>query len=444
MKKILLPKYIYFEDQFVLNYGIAIDDNKIIKIAPAEVIKELYPEFAQKEYSDTVFVPGTVNTHNHSFQSLLRGIAIDQPFLTWRDNSLYKYSPQMRLEDIYNGALFAYAEMMKCGVTSVCDFFYLHNYGTESDEAVIQAAKDIGIRLVLARTMYDWDGAPNGYLETVDQAVKNTRDLAKKYQNDSMITIIPAPHSLHGASPEMIQAGHNLANELGTKFHMHVAEETFEVDATIKDHGKRTVEYLDELGVVDSNLVITHGVWLEDNEVKLLGENHASLNYCPSSNMFLADGITNIPRMVNNKINISLGSDGACGNNRISVFEEMRMTALLQKAATRDALCVKCKQVFDMGTKNGGKQLDLDVGEIKVGQLADFVGIDLNNFSMNPLSDDLEQMLPNIVYSLQPDAIKTVIVNGKETVSDGELVNITENKVLRKVNETMKYFETIR
>lgn len=179
MKKILLPKYIYFEDQFVLNYGIAIDDNKIIKIAPAEVIKELYPEFAQKEYSDTVFVPGTVNTHNHSFQSLLRGIAIDQPFLTWRDNSLYKYSPQMRLEDIYNGALFAYAEMMKCGVTSVCDFFYLHNYGTESDEAVIQAAKDIGIRLVLARTMYDWDGAPNGYLETVDQAVKSTRDLAK-------------------------------------------------------------------------------------------------------------------------------------------------------------------------------------------------------------------------------------------------------------------------
>lgn len=200
MKKILLPKYIYFEDQFVLNYGIAIDDNKIIKIAPAEVIKELYPEFAQKEYSDTVFVPGTVNTHNHSFQSLLRGIAIDQPFLTWRDNSLYKYSPQMRLEDIYNGALFAYAEMMKCGVTSVCDFFYLHNYGTESDEAVIQAAKDIGIRLVLARTMYDWDGAPNGYLETVDQAVKNTRDLAKKYQNDSMITIIPAPHSLWGQS----------------------------------------------------------------------------------------------------------------------------------------------------------------------------------------------------------------------------------------------------
>ncbi|WP_311406804.1 amidohydrolase family protein [Liquorilactobacillus uvarum] len=443
MNKILLPKYVYFNSKFEASFGIALKDNKIIEVAPAKVLLEKYPSFSQQKYPDNVFVPGTVNTHNHSFQSLLRGIAIDQPFLKWRDNSLYKYSPNMRLDDIYNGALFAYAEMMKCGVTSVCDFFYLHNYGTESDEAVIQAAKDVGIRLVLARTMYDWEGAPSGYLESVDEAVANTRQLALKYQNDSMVTVIPAPHSLHGASPKMIQAGHKLANELGTKFHMHVAEETFEVDATIQKHDKRTVEFLNELGVVDQSLVIVHGVWLEENEVKLLGNRHASLNYCPSSNMFLADGVTNIPRMVNNNINISLGSDGACGNNRISVFEEMRMTALLQKAVTRDALCVKCKQAFDMGTKNGGQQLDLDVGEIKEGQLADFVGIDLNNFSMNPLSDDLEQMLPNIVYSLQPDAISTVIVNGEETVKNGNLVKVSEKAVLRKVNDTMKYFATL-
>ncbi|KRN29080.1 amidohydrolase family protein [Liquorilactobacillus mali] len=443
MNKILLPKYIYFNEKFEQDYGIAVKENQIVAVAPANEVVSKFPDFIQKEYHDTVFVPGTVNTHNHSFQSLLRGIAIDQPFLKWRDNSLYKYSPKMRLEDIYNGALFAYAEMMKCGVTSVCDFFYLHNYGTESDEAVIQAAKDVGIRLVLARTMYDWDGAPTGYLETIDEAVNNTRQLALKYENNSMVTVIPAPHSLHGASPKMIQAGHKLALEMGTKFHMHVAEETFEVDATLEKHDKRTVEFLDELGVVDSSLVITHGVWLEDNEVKLLGDNHASLNYCPSSNMFLADGITNISRMVNNDINISLGSDGACGNNRISVFEEMRMTALLQKAITRDALCVKCKQAFDMGTKNGGKQLDLNVGEIKEGQLADFVGIDLNNFSMNPLSDNLEQMLPNIVYSLQPDAISTVIIDGETTVEDGELVKVSEAAVLSKVKDTMKYFETI-
>lgn len=443
MEKILLPKYLYVNNKFETDWGILIFDNLIKEIAPQDELIKKYSNVLPFKYEDMVFVPGTINTHNHSFQSLLRGIAIDQPFLKWRDNSLYKYSPKMRLEDIYNGALFAYAEMMKCGVTTDCDFFYLHNYGNESDEAIIQAAKDVGIRLVLARTMYDWDGAPDGYLETVGEAVNNTRKLAVKYQDDPMVTVLPAPHSLHGASPAMIQAGHKLAKEMGTKFHIHVAEEPFEVNNTLEKHGKRTVEYLNELGVVDSSLVLVHGVWLSDKEIELLGKKHAALNYCPSSNMFLADGVTNIPAMEKNKINIALGSDGACGNNRISVFEEMRMTALLQKATTKDALCVKCQQAFDMGTKNGAVQLDLNAGEIKEGSLADFVGIALNDFSMKPLSENLEQMLPNIVYSLQPNAIKTVIVNGVDTVKNGKLCKISEKNIMEKVDQTMSYFSSL-
>lgn len=128
-------------------------------------------------------------------------------------------------------------------------FFYVHNNGTKTDEAVIQAANDLGIRLVLARTMYDWDGAPISYRESVDEATKRTRDLAIKYQGNPMVDIHPAPHSPHAASPEMIQAGHRLAKELGTPFHIHVSEEMFEVDETLAKYGKRPVHYLDSLGV---------------------------------------------------------------------------------------------------------------------------------------------------------------------------------------------------
>lgn len=434
----------YEENKFKLNRSLLINHGQIIEIGDREVILKKHPDVHEATYPHQVFVPGTVNAHNHSFQSLLRGIAIDQPFLKWRANSLYKYSPLMRLEDIYTGALFAFSEMMKCGVTTVCDYFYLHNYGLKSDEMVIKAAKDIGIRLVLARTMYDWNGAPSGYLESVNEAVDRTTTLAKKYQSDSMVSILPAPHSLHGASPEMIVAGHELAKKLGTKFHMHVAEERFEVEDTMnKHHGLRTVEYLDELGVVDEHLAIVHGVWLKKNEIQILADKGASLNYCPSSNMFLADGVTDIPAMADHNINIALGSDGACGNNRISVFEEMRMTALLQKATTQDALCIKCQQAFDMGTKNGGKQLDLPIGTIKEGQFADFVGINLGDFSMQPLSTNLEQLLPNIVYSLQPSAIETVIVNGIETVKKGQLTLSTESDIVEHVRKTMKYLQEV-
>lgn len=443
MTTIYKAKYTYSNKKFYENYGVAVSEGKIIKVASLEELIETYTEHSIEEWSNLALIPGTVNIHNHCFQSLLRGLACDRPFLEWRDNALYKYSNLFSKEDIYGGAVFAFSEMMKYGVTTVCDFFYLHNFGIESDDMIVKAAKDVGIRLVLARTMYDWDGAPKGYQETVDEAVENTRFLAEKYNNkDQMVNIIPAPHSMHGASPEMIKAGHKLAKELGTGFHIHIAEEEYQIEQVKKDNnGKNSIEVLDDLGVVDDSLTLVHGVWLEQSEIELLGERGASLAYCPSSNMFLADGITDIPAMMKNNISIGLGSDGACSNNRISVFEEMRMVALLQKANTCDAMSVNYMDAFKMGTENGGKILNLPIGKIEEGYKADFVGININDISMQPISKSLEQLLPNIVYSMQPNAIEKVVVDGKLTVSDGKNITISEEDVVRKVREIMNSLE---
>lgn len=440
MITIFKPDYVYTEDKFEKGYGVAVLNGSIMEAASYDILTEKYPEAVRDDWSGLVMIPGTVNVHNHCFQSLLRGLSCDRPFLEWRDNALYKYSGRLKKEHIYGGAVFAFGEMMKYGVTTVSDFFYLHNFGTESDEMIIQAAKDVGIRLVLARTMYDWQGAPKGYVETIAQAVEHTEYLAGKYNaNNDMVKIIPAPHSLHAATPEMIQAGHDLARKLGTGFHIHVAEEPFEVKQVMEEQGGlRTVEFLDRLGVVDETMTIIHGVWLEPHEIELLGARGSSLAYCPSSNMFLADGITDIPKMMASKVLIGLGSDGACSNNRISVFEEMRMVSLLQKAKTCDAMCLNYKDAFDMGTKNGGKLLGLPVGEIKAGLQADFVGIKLNDLSMQPLSESCEQLLPNIVYSMQPSAIDRVVVNGKTTVDGGMVKTIPEGEIIAKVRDIMK------
>lgn len=440
MMKLYNPKYLYQEGEFYPEMGLLTNEGIIQEIGKFSALKESYPQAELVDMQGEVLVPGTVNVHNHSFQSLLRGIAADRPFLEWRDESLYKYSPVFTEEDIYNGAVFAFGEMMKRGVTCVSDFFYLHNFGIKSDEAVIRAAQDVGIRLVLARTMYDWEGAPAGYVETIDEAVEYTRILAKKYngKDNQMVTVLPAPHSLHAASPEMIQAGYALAKELKMCFHMHVAEEPFEVEQVKKEHhGLTTIEYLDTLGVVDENMVIIHGVWLKSKEIELLGKRGGKLAYCPSSNMFLADGITDIPKFIESDVLIGLGSDGACSNNRISVFEEMRMVSILQKARTCDAMCMNYQQAFDMGTKNGGLLLGLPVGQITSGLMADFVGVDLGDLSMMPLGENLEQMLPNLVYSMEPTAIKTVVVNGKQTIKDRKLLTISEQEIGKKIRDTL-------
>ena len=444
MEVLYKPEYVYVNEEFLKNKGVLVEDGRIVEIDDYKVLKEKYINAKKEYWDDLIMVPGCVNVHNHCFQSLLRGLSCDKPFLEWRDEALYKYSPRMMKEHIYNGALFAFGEMMKCGVTTVSDFFYLHNFGLDSDEMIVKAAKDLGIRLVLARTMYDWDGAPKGYVESIEDAVKNTRYLAHKYnKEEKMVTVIPAPHSLHAASPEMIKAGHDLAQELGTCFHIHVAEEPFEVEQVKKEHdGLSTVEYLDKIGVVDDKMVIIHGVWLKDSEVELLGKKNAKLAYCPSSNMFLADGITDIVSMMKNNVKIGLGSDGACSNNRISVFEEMRMVALLQKVKNLDAICVDYKDAFKMGTEYGGEILQLPVGKIEKGYRADFVGINMEDLSMQPISESGEQILPNIVYSMQPNAIKKVVVNGRLTVDNGEIQTVDEREIVHRVQKTMMEIES--
>lgn len=159
--------------------------------------------------------------------------------------------------------------------------------------------------------------------------------------------------------------------------------------------------------------------------------------------MFLADGVTNIKEMVKNGVTIGVGTDGACSNNRISVFEEMRMASLLQKADKLDALTIDSDVAFDFGTKNGGKILDLQIGEIKEGCRADLVGLDLNDFSMQPMFDNYEQLLPNIVYSMQPTAIRKVVVNGRTTVDRGHMDTLSEEMVTERVKKLMKKFQSV-
>lgn len=437
--KIIVPEVIFYEGKFQKGKAIWISHNKIFDIVSSDLLFDKKSNVQIEYWDNMAVIPGTINIHNHCFQSLLRGIGVGRPFLEWRDETLYKISPMLSPDDLYTGALFAFGEMMKYGVTTVCDYFYVHNNGIDSDQAIIDAARDVGLRLVLARTMYDWSGAPSGYVEDIETAVKTIKLLANKYNEseDLMTNILPAPHSLHAASPEMIKRGYQLAKELNTKFHIHVAEEPFEVNDILNKYGMRPVEYFEHLGLLDKSMVMVHAVWLNEVELSLLGKQHVSLAYCPSSNMFLADGVTRIDKMLDYGIQIGLGTDGACSNNRISVFEEMRMASLLQKVTRLDASLVNTETAFRMGTSWGGQILDLPIGEIQIGNKADLVGLNIKDLSLQPLYPDYEQLLPNIVYSMQPSAIARVMVNGKTTVKDNHIMTIPEKIIEKRVSSLM-------
>jgi 5-methylthioadenosine/S-adenosylhomocysteine deaminase len=422
----LLPDLVLTPTGWETDRAVVIADGRIVAIDAAGPTRRDDVRLPAR-----ALTPGGVNTHDHTFQSLLRGLGDDMDFMGWRDRVLYPYSQRLDREGIKTGAAFAFAELLLHGATACVDFFYLQDEGNENAEAVIEAARELGIRLVLARTFYDWEGAPKRYRETPADAARRTRELIAAHRADATCVVQPAPHSPHGASPAMIRAGWEVAETEDTRFHIHVAEGRYEGERTLREHGATPIRYLDRLGVLGPRMIGVHGVWLDDDEIRLLGARGAALSYCPSSNMFLGDGITRIPEMLEAGVRIGLGTDGGCTNNRHSVFEEMRMTSLLQRVRLLDGTALPAERAFAMGTASGAEILGLDVGVIAPGRLADIVAVDLDDPSLHPRHD----LLKSVVYAMSARAVTDVWVHGRRVVADRALVGVDQARLMARVRE---------
>ncbi|HEU4612185.1 MAG TPA: amidohydrolase family protein [Kofleriaceae bacterium] len=410
-------------------------DGEIVRVGdPAEVAADPRAAAARRvDWPHRAVVPGTVNTNNHSFQSLLRGIGDDLPFLEWRDRALYRYSPRLGPDDMATAALFAFGEMLLHGVTTVCDFFYINAQGNDHASATIEAARRLGIRIVLARCFYDWDGAPAAYRETIAQAVANFQALHARYRDKQrhLVTIQPAPHSQHGATPEMIEAGAGCAADAGEPWHIHLAEEQYQVEQSLARFGTRPLHAVAGLPVDLATMIAVHGCWFDESERALLAERGGSLAYCPGSNMFLGDGVTDLVDLVRRGVRVGLGTDGGCSNNRVSVFDEMRMAALLQKVHRTDGQAITAETCFALGTYTAGEVLRLPIGRIAPGYRCDLVALDLDDPSLWP-SQALEK---NVVYALSPRAITDVVVDGHEVVKARRLCHVSLDEIQSRVGE---------
>src|SRR3989440_6161263 len=420
----LVPELVLTPDGWRRDTAITVTDGRIAQVGAAGAARA-----GDVALPGRALLPGTVNAHCHTFQSLLRGLGDDLDFMGWRDRVLYPFSERLDREGIALGATFAFAEMLRHGATTCVDFFYLQDDGNENAEAVIAAARAVGIRLVMARTMYDWEGAPKRYRETPRDAARRVRELIAAHRHDDTCVVQPAPHSPHGASPAMIRAGWEVAEAERTPFHIHVAEGRYEGERTLKEHGATPIRYLDQLGVLGPRMIGVHCVWLDDEEIALMGGRGAALAYCPGSNMFLGDGITRIPEMLRAGVRVGLGTDGGCTNNRLSVFDEMRTCSLLQRVRLLDGTALSAETAFALGTRSAAEMLGLQAGEIAPGRLADLVAVDLAHLSLQPRNN----LLASVVYAMSPQAVTDVWVHGRHVVTGGRLATLDEADLVARV-----------
>ena len=419
-------------DGFAEGAAVVIAGDEIIGV---EEVSRLDPAMPVDDWGNVAIVPGPVNAHGHSFQNLLKGFADDRSFDSWRDEVLYPFSERLDADAVYAGALFAFAEALLAGVSTTVDFFYLHDGANENAEQVLRAARDLGIRLVLARAFYDEDAptrAPKRYRESAEDAATRTRQLADAHASDPLVSVQPAPHSLHAAAPETVAAALEVARDLDVPCHLHLAEASYEVEQVRARYGTTPVRLLAREGLLDPKLVTIHAVWLDDEELDLLAEHDVAVVHCPGANAFLGDGIARLPEMLRRGIRVALGPDGGCANNRQSVFDEMRMASLLAKARLADGSALDATTAFQLGTEAGGRVLGLPVGRIAPGYKADLVALDLDDLSLHPLRTLERQM----VNSMQATAVTRVMVGGDVVAEGGRLTKVDTAQIRAAIDRT--------
>lgn len=384
------------------NFCFAIEDDRIAAIAPIDELRKRFPDAALRTHGAGVaLVPGFVNGHSHAYQILLRGLGDDLPFARWRDEALYKVIPGLSPEDVRRTFVTAFREMLSNGVTTVAEFFYLNGTGNAHAEAVIQAAQETGIRLVLARCWMDARHAPPAFRESIETAAERTRALMASFPH---VNICVAPHSLHGATPEMIRAAGEFARDAGCPLHIHVAEASYEAEQTVAQHGMTPLRLLESLGVVNERLVAIHAIHIDEAEKKMLAAAGASVIHNPVTNQYLGDGICDVARLLELGLPIGLGTDA---NVNASILDEMRAAAFLQKLACRDAGAFTAASAFRLGTSLGAQALGIDAGDFRIGSYADYAVIDLGR-----LTGPAEPLVNALVYRARADLVCETYVGG--------------------------------
>lgn len=379
-------------------------------------------------------MPGMVNAHTHLFQTFIRGLADDKPLLDWLKTAIWPVAQALKEEEAYLAALVGIVENLRGGATSIIDHQYIHTE-LSNDDGICQAASEAGVRFMLARGWTDQDYFP-AFMEDQDQIIRETTRLREKWERrgNGLIQVEFAPLIPWGCSDETMRRTQKVSEEWASGTHIHVAETKTEVDINLEKRGNRHIEWLAEIGVLNSKMQLVHSVWLEDHEIDLIAEHDAVVVHCPVSNMYLASGVARVPDMLEHGIRVALATDGPGSNNNQDMLELLKTTALLHKVDTLNATVLLPNDVLQMACRGGAAAFGMpdQIGSLEAGKKADLVLVDMDT----PMAMPVHRVTSALVYNLSNRDVDTVIVNGKILMQDKEILFIDEKALLAKARKT--------
>lgn len=404
--------------------SITVTNNRITTITPnnSDIPRDIGEVIDASGY---VIIPGFIQTHIHLCQTLFRGLADDLQLLDWLQKKIFPFEAAHTNRSTYSSAMIGIAELMRSGTTTILDMGSIHH-----EEEIIRSLGETGMRAFAGKAMMDMNELYPKLKEPTKDSIRSTRDLAERWHNsyDGRIHYAVAPRFVLSCTDALLQETKEMMSSFaGMLFHTHASENTSEVKAVRERCKMENIEFLNHLGLLSEKACLAHCIHLNEQEVDILQSTNTNVTHCPSSNLKLGSGVANIPHLMDKKINVSLGADGAPCNNTLNMFQEMRLAALLQKPL-HGPTSMPAQRVFEMATMGGARALGLDreIGSIETGKKADIVLLSLDR-CWNPLSDDLYS---SIVYSAGPENVDSVMIDGKWAYRKMQFTGIDEERIL--------------
>ncbi|OWM76236.1 hypothetical protein CDL15_Pgr009882 [Punica granatum] len=406
------------------NGGMAIEHDKIKAIGQSG---DILAEFS-----------GFINTHVHTSQQLARGIADDVDLMTWLHHRIWPYEASMTEEDSYISTLLCGVELIHSGVTCFAEA------GGQHVPGMARAVELLGLRACLAQSIMDsGDGLPEPWANrTAEDCIQLQKELYRKHHDtaDGRIRVWLGIRQIMNSTDDLLLKTRDTARELATGIHMHVAEIPYENQLIVKtrkvEHG--TVTHLEKMEFLQNNLLAAHTVWVDNAEIDFLSRAGVKVSHCPAAAMRML-GFAPIREMLDASICVSLGTDGAPSNNRMSIVDEMYVASLINKGrevyanGTTDPTALPAETVLKMATINGAKSVlwDKEIGSLVVGKKADLVVINPRTWSMVPLHDSIS----SLVYCMRTENIVSVMCNGRWIMKDKKISTVNVEEILSLAKE---------
>ena len=407
------------------DHAVAVSDGRIQEILPRAEADAKYQPSVLIERPGHALIPGLVNAHTHAAMTLFRGLADDLPLEAWLHEGIWPAERRwVSAEMVRDGTELAITEMLRGGVTCFGDQYFF-------PEIVAEAAADLGMRAVVGTPVVDF---PTQWAENASEYLQKGADLVHDpYSDHPLIKTAFAPHSTFALSDTSFAELRVLADQLDVRVQIHLHETAAEVEISLRDHGKRPFERLEDAGLVNQSLLAVHAVHLDDVEIERFAEAGVSIAHCPSSNLKLASGIAPVARFREAGLNVALGTDGAASNNLLDLFGEMRTAALLGKATAGDASAITAADALHMATLGGARALGVErsIGSLDHGKWADMACVDLGRVNSQPVYDVISQL----VYATRADQVSDVWVAGRHQLDRGRFTQIDTEGLLARSNE---------